>query len=375
MFFTSLSTQAQSSSVDTIRLIQIRLLKLLALGTLIVVPILWISEAQLIRFVHPIDQIGYPALLISFGTALLLLSWRKTTYLPAALLSVGTFALYEWLYLQIFIYGHTTLPSYTVNTVIQWFPLVYVLFFLFFDRAIALKLSLLFYGSFAVPILVFCLNDWSSFRQNELLPIYLQIAGCHPFYITSLTCIGIVQQALAQAKVELGSAQAIAELDFLTGIGNRRASTAALHEAITNDGQQGNPTAIALVDIDYFKNINDTFGHDVGDEVLTELVQHLQTQIRDADIIGRWGGEEFILILPATNLEQAQRLSERLCQAIAAHSFSTVGQVTISMGVSCVQSEDTLATLLKRADTALYAAKQSGRNRVSVDCLSPVERL
>ncbi|KAF5088306.1 MULTISPECIES: diguanylate cyclase [Acetobacterium] len=126
------------------------------------------------------------------------------------------------------------------------------------------------------------------------------------------------------------------------------------------------PFAIIILDIDHFKLVNDTYGHQVGDRVLIELVGLLNETVRHGDVVGRWGGEEFLIILPDTSLMDAARLAERLRQAVANHSFATAGAVTISLGVSAYKNDTAPESIVSRADRALYLAKEKGRNRVEV---------
>jgi len=126
------------------------------------------------------------------------------------------------------------------------------------------------------------------------------------------------------------------------------------------------PFAIIILDIDHFKLVNDTYGHQVGDWVLVELVAVLQDNVREGDVVGRWGGEEFLIILPDTTLSDATVLAERLRQAVATNLFTTAGQVTISLGVSAFKTDRSPEAIVSRADTALYQAKEKGRNCVEV---------
>ena len=115
-----------------------------------------------------------------------------------------------------------------------------------------------------------------------------------------------------------------------------------------------------MIDIDYFKNVNDTYGHDVGDLVLKELCSVIENLIRETDIFGRWGGEEFLLILPKTNKDEAISMATRIKNIIEEHKFDYIPQITVSIGVS-VYNE---SIILKDVDYALYKAKSTGRNRV-----------
>ena len=128
----------------------------------------------------------------------------------------------------------------------------------------------------------------------------------------------------------------------------------------------GLPFVIIILDIDHFKLVNDTYGHQIGDRVLIELVTILHNHVRDGDVVGRWGGEEFLIILPNTTLAEATVLAERLRQAVANYAFSTAGRVTISLGVSAFATDNSPESIVSRADTALYLAKEKGRNRVEV---------
>lgn len=119
-----------------------------------------------------------------------------------------------------------------------------------------------------------------------------------------------------------------------------------------------------MFDIDHFKQVNDNYGHDVGDEVLKGLVELVRQQMRRADLLARWGGEEFMIMAAETPCTGALELAEKLRRRVAAESFEQVGKVTISLGVAAYHRQEPLKNLLKRVDDALYQAKEQGRNRV-----------
>lgn len=119
-----------------------------------------------------------------------------------------------------------------------------------------------------------------------------------------------------------------------------------------------------MLDIDHFKSVNDIYGHDAGDQVLGKLVEQVLSLIRKVDIFARWGGEEFVILLPKTGKEEAVILVERIRQHIEAYEFDHPRHITISLGLSFLEKDDTRESIVKRADDALYQAKQSGRNRV-----------
>ena len=126
------------------------------------------------------------------------------------------------------------------------------------------------------------------------------------------------------------------------------------------------PLSIIFLDIDHFKIVNDTFGHDVGDEVLVDLSRIIHKIVRQGDFIARWGGEEFMIALQATNYIQASALAKIIRVAVEKYSFNIVEKITISLGVTEYKNGESENSFIKRVDKALYEAKDSGRNRVVV---------
>ncbi|MEZ5998358.1 MAG: PleD family two-component system response regulator [Hyphomonas sp.] len=159
-------------------------------------------------------------------------------------------------------------------------------------------------------------------------------------------------------------------IDQLTGLYNRRYMMSQLHQLMQRSVMGGKPVSVLMADIDHFKAVNDTFGHDAGDEVLKEVADRLQENVRPMDIVCRPGGEEFLVIMPETPGDLACAAAERIRRAVAAIPFRVGGgdqelSITLSAGVSTITGpDDTIADLTKRADQALYQAKTAGRNRV-----------
>jgi diguanylate cyclase len=176
--------------------------------------------------------------------------------------------------------------------------------------------------------------------------------------------VGLLTQQLQQAQTE-------AMLDPLTGLMNRRGFERAVKELFASADITG--AALLLADIDHFKQVNDTYGHLLGDKVLRAIAQTLQSNIKGRDLAARLGGEEFAVLLPQTTLQGARTLAEQIRNAVSAGRIrradgkDSPGAVTVSLGVAIGRKGDTLEQLLARADVALYAAKHGGRNRVSVD--------
>lgn len=164
----------------------------------------------------------------------------------------------------------------------------------------------------------------------------------------------------------------LAITDPLTGLHNRRYLDSHLRSLVDRSAQAGKPVAVLAFDLDFFKGINDTYGHDAGDDVLREFAHRLKKSVRGIDLVVRQGGEEFVVVMPETDSAHAAKVADRLRQDVEGEVFKTRAgdsiPVTVSVGVSDFHGEkDTADALLRRADQALYAAKRDGRNRVVAD--------
>jgi len=165
----------------------------------------------------------------------------------------------------------------------------------------------------------------------------------------------------------------LAITDSLTGLYNRRYMESHLTTLVEQAATRGKPLTALVLDIDYFKAINDTHGHDAGDDVLREFATRIRKAIRGIDLACRYGGEEFVIVMPETDMAVATVVAERLRRRIASERFSiqqgaSAIEVTISVGIATLDTAgDTAASILKRADQALYRAKRDGRNRVVAD--------
>ena len=189
--------------------------------------------------------------------------------------------------------------------------------------------------------------------------------------MTAREAIHITNEAFAQlqaAQAELveknRQLETLSMTDQLTGVFNRRCLDAVLTHELERCLRDGSPLAIILIDVDRFKSINDTHGHQIGDQVLVEVASRILHVKRPADTVGRWGGEEFLLICPNAGPQDAMDCAHRLRQAIADHDFRVIGRMTASLGVTCMQNEDTIHGMISRADAALYRSKKNGRDRV-----------
>ncbi len=172
------------------------------------------------------------------------------------------------------------------------------------------------------------------------------------------------QQMLREANdaLKIASTQ-----DPLTGLPNRRLMEERLTAEVALAARHGHPVAIAMIDIDHFKRINDSFGHDVGDKTLVTIAKAISNALRAYDVCARWGGEEFLILLPETEVTDALAIAERLRASVEQCRFSELpphSPLTISIGLAMHGKEANLDDTIKRSDAALYEAKNMGRNRV-----------
>ena len=156
----------------------------------------------------------------------------------------------------------------------------------------------------------------------------------------------------------------LAVTDVLTGLSNRIRTDESIQTQLELLKRYGSPFSVLLIDIDQFKQVNDKFGHQIGDNVLILLADILRSDLRRTDIAGRWGGEEFIVISPETNLRGALEMAEKIRHSVQERKYNRKHKVTVSIGVTEAHKSDTLKSIIKRADEALYQAKENGRNRV-----------
>jgi len=175
------------------------------------------------------------------------------------------------------------------------------------------------------------------------------------------------EQVNAQLREVVENLEQLASTDRLTNAWNRRRFEEAVEGEIHRFHRYGHPISLMLLDIDHFKRVNDNYGHQEGDRVLKQVADSVFASIRKSDSLTRWGGEEFIVLMPNTGLKFAGMLAERIRTYIDAQSFASVGSVTASIGVAEFHPDSSYEDWLDRADRAMYTAKREGRNRIELD--------
>lgn len=174
-----------------------------------------------------------------------------------------------------------------------------------------------------------------------------------------------VEQRTSELKRLKDDYKNLATIDTLTNTNNRYSLMKIFSSEIARSHRYNTPLSIIMVDIDFFKKVNDTYGHKAGDTVLISLANLMKKNLRDIDILGRYGGEEFLIILPNTPLDDSKKFADRLRQEVDGFIFDTVGNITISIGLAELKANENFDELFTRVDNLLYKSKNNGRNRVS----------
>ena len=319
---------------------------------------------------HPFDAVALPLMsvvMVLLTAAFWRLKRRVRTLEAVLFCSLGLFFLSKLIY--IVSHPETVLLINELAEFGWWFPGLYTLAFWMFGARRGRAISLGYFGAILLVGTVFLAPLIGSGSYAQELYIFSQM------YLSSATIILVLGTfaGLTERQARLATDMTLlAHTDVLTRVSNRRALRAQLEEEIERAERYGRTFALILLDIDHFKRVNDTFGHDAGDSVLQEVAALLSESVRDIDHLGRWGGEEFLLVLPELTLPGALQTANRLRDTVASHTFTGVGTVTASLGLTTFVPSDEVETLTKRADDALYCAKESGRNAVAhVEALTP----
>lgn len=335
-------------------------------GVVVGVPaiiLIWLAQ----RNQDPFIAYGYPLLaLVVLSAALVLYRWPDS--LPrieaGMLLVVGALILSRMAYVQL------TVPL-TENAWLHLGPTVYMnlVVWIVFANMVMLPRKAL-WASFTLILLSTALG------LTRFIPESLTAAGNlglvslmrHEVY---LLVIAIFIFVLAKSKddhylarLDAKRLQEVAQTDALTGLPNRLLLDQELQRALDVAGRHSRPLALIMFDLDRFKSVNDQYGHLVGDKVLQEVAALVRPLLRTGDLLGRWGGEEFLILAPETSLEQARNLAERIRLQFESHVFSRDLTITASFGVVAGSGLESSAELYERVDALLYAAKGTGRNKV-----------
>lgn len=253
-------------------------------------------------------------------------------------------------------------PRYSAAIDLQplylWIPVMYVFAFTLGDHKTSLVISLGVMALFVGVSLPYLVHDIDAPYANFTLQLHLVSA----VLIAALYYFSSYQHRLLLAQLTVDQLAHLSNTDDLTKLPNRRRMAAVIEVALAGFVDRDEGFALMLFDIDRFKAINDRFGHGVGDEVLVALTARAAQVFRGMDILGRWGGDEFVALVRGVSPEETLQMANALCTRMAAKPMCDDHLVTISCGATVARGGDSIDSLLQRADAALYAAKRAGRN-------------
>ena len=216
--------------------------------------------------------------------------------------------------------------------------------------------------SASVIFLIASFSGYYLFMDNAFL--FLHLLWLFSAFSFGLLNAFLIEKSNMQTFLKNQELEYIAETDKLTGLYNRSKAEAVLIDEIDRSERYKRTMSVISVDIDHFKSVNDSYGHHVGDVVLKEFSSILKNTVRKLDFVGRWGGEEFLLILPETSMKEAEKVAEHIRVQIESFLFSIVKQKTGSFGISEYLRGDSAQSIIIRVDKALYKAKENGRNQI-----------
>jgi diguanylate cyclase (GGDEF)-like protein len=254
-----------------------------------------------------------------------------------------------------------------VAAAFTWAPLILVVIWLGLAPRPGPRLATIAYGAMLIPGVVFVASTLLGAREASPRTIEMLVRGyaTNILFLMLLSVFGRLNERYMRYSVMAETMQYLALTDALTGLPNRRALARQLDRELSRARRYGRALTVGLLDVDHFKAVNDTHGHHVGDRVLREVGRIAREELRDTDVLGRWGGEEFLLIAPETGLPQGLALAERVRARVAAAPIVDRVRVTVSIGVASVRGDEEIKDVLRRADDALYDAKTRGRDRVA----------
>ncbi|MFC4453031.1 GGDEF domain-containing protein [Deinococcus sonorensis] len=303
----------------------------------------------------PLDAVALPLLAGLLSLISVLLAFQRLSVQIAIRTALAGISVYFLAALH-HQFGWFVLKYSMLSENTYWFAVLYAISFVAFPPKLALRTCTVV---FVLSVLI-CGADLLTLSLSGQLN-YRMVAAVVQFTLASSVLIG-AQFALGIMREQLDQVRLAAYIDVLTGLPNRRYAQQQLERRI----QEGKGFALVMLDIDHFKQVNDTYGHEAGDMVLRETARVVSRHLSGAQFLARWGGEEFVLVLPGLHKHGGKALAEAARTELYQHVFDQVGGLTASFGVAEWVAGESLETVMRRADAALYAAKRQGRNGVRV---------
>ncbi|MEP1448630.1 MAG: diguanylate cyclase [Paraglaciecola sp.] len=335
-----------------------KIFNLVLLVVIAAVCFVWAVEETL-EVIFDYDRYGYITSILALAACFGLSTFAKKARIARIATFIYLTSYLLFLLVITFLQAANTGNIYTMASTLLWVPLIYLVSFLFLSNKQAI-ISAIFIYCLMLVLLYLAHADVFELKNTVLQALLLNAALSQGVCIFCL--FGVIKLKMTKDASDLHAQkmEKAANIDGLLGIGNRRMLQHQLNTVVTSYSA----VSLLLVDVDHFKIINDTHGHLVGDDILRELTECIQKSLRPQDTFGRWGGEEFLVIANGTELSSAETLAERIRHKVEQHDFTTVGPVTVSIGVAQFHCERSSSHTFAIADQALYEAKRAGRNRV-----------
>ena len=310
------------------------------------------SSSAVLRVVFALNVVFHPLMFV--------ITWKRL--LPLSVVGMGCLLFAAGLCaacMALGLYSPTYGAGIDLLPLYLWIPVIYVLAFTLVEHKTGLKLSLAILLLFVAISLPHIIERFDRPFVNFTIQLHVVSA----VLITALYFFSGYQRRFQIAQFTADELARLANTDVLTGLANRRRMIEVIESELARFERYGHVFSLILIDIDHFKAVNDRFGHSVGDQTLAALSARANQVLRHVDTLGRWGGEEFVVILPETGFDETLAKATALCEHVAGTPLVGEHLLTISCGVTSVAKDDNADTLLQRADGALYAAKHGGRNR------------
>ncbi|MDF1524035.1 MAG: GGDEF domain-containing protein, partial [Trueperaceae bacterium] len=254
----------------------------------------------------------------------------------------------------------------TVVATLFWVPLLFAFAFIAFDGRTATLASSALVGAIALVALPEGIASVAGGRPDDLF-VDVQVVAAYAVLIAALRFFADLHVVAGTLDRTAERMRTLAHTDALTGLANRRQADVWLRAEVERSQRYGHPFAVLMLDLDRFKRINDAHGHAAGDRVLVDLGRALARIVRATDAVARWGGEEFLVLLPETGRDAATALAEQMRASVGAATLGAGHHLSVSVGVAAYHPPDRAEDVVARADAALYAAKAAGRDAVRVE--------
>ena len=335
------------------------MMSLFAAGAL-AIGVLWALESRL-GLIDETARLTYPAMLVVFvASAAMLYRWPNTVPLARWF---GFLAISIFLFLELIAAlwrGGPLVGNYAFISLLMWLPLAYAIALFMLDAREAPWAAGALFVLIASASAAYMLRDGTSDSGDTAMLINLLTS--HVVLLACLSGLVKIKQALFRAEAQSRRLLEQASTDPLTGLANRRHGLKMLRQA-AEDHAPDRPSAVILCDVDCFKEINDRYGHDVGDKVVLAISDVLRDNTRGLDTVIRWGGDEFLIVVPQIASFALREMAERLRVCVSEAMADDEVSPSLSIGVAEMGESESLERWIKRADEALYLAKLGGRNR------------